>query len=173
MGFGEALRSAEFLILVLLGLLALVVWPMSVVVPAQSAAVIERRGQFLRVAPMGLTFKMPLIDKVRAVVDLKNRYLTVPGRAHASEDGRTLYVNAIVDYRVEDPSAYIYGPPVPAALLERAAAAAIDAAPPVSGGTLTRTWTDTLNSVLVRSLEQVAAPIGVRILGVRTQALES
>lgn len=90
----------------LAALVVLAALPMAVrLVPRRHCAVIERRRRLHRVAGEGLTALVPLVDRVRAVVDLRERVVPVPLRRLCTADHEVLAVAMVVRVRVIDPAA--------------------------------------------------------------------
>jgi regulator of protease activity HflC (stomatin/prohibitin superfamily) len=88
-----------------LGLLAALPTAAVRLVPRRHCAVIERRHRLHRVAGEGLTALVPLVDRVRAVVDLRERVVPVPRRPLGTADHEVLTVGLTVRMRVTDPAA--------------------------------------------------------------------
>lgn len=88
-----------------LGLLAALPTAAVRLVPRRHCAVIERRRRLHRVAGEGLTALVPLVDRVRAVVDLRERVVRVPPRRLCTADHEVLAVGLTVRVSVTDPAA--------------------------------------------------------------------
>lgn len=81
-------------------------------VPENQAVVIERRGQFRAVVTNGSASILPLLDKVRARIDLREQLMTL-------KNGPTVY------FQVIDPRAAVYNTPSYISALEQAARTAL------------------------------------------------
>lgn len=83
--------------------------PGFVVVPQQSAFVIERLGKFRQVLKPGLHFLIPLIDKIGYVHSLKEEASIVSNQSAITKDNVTIQLDGILYIRVEDAFDASYG----------------------------------------------------------------
>lgn len=89
------------------------------VVPREQAVVLERSGRFLRVAPSGVTIRLPGVDRVRARVFMGERVANFPPLRVATADGQLALIDVAIQYEVTDPRAVSYQVDDHAAALER------------------------------------------------------
>ncbi len=78
------------------------------VVSQSEVYVIERLGKFHKIADAGLTFIIPLVDRVRFVVSLKQQTLDVQPQEVITKDNVTIRINTVVFYKVVDPAKAVY-----------------------------------------------------------------
>ncbi|MPY85350.1 MAG: SPFH/Band 7/PHB domain protein [Actinophytocola sp.] len=78
------------------------------VVPQAQAAVIERLGKFKTVAPPGLNFLAPFLDKVRARIDLREQVVSFPPQPVITQDNLTVSIDTVVYFQVTDSRAAVY-----------------------------------------------------------------
>ncbi|MPY77146.1 MAG: SPFH/Band 7/PHB domain protein [Actinophytocola sp.] len=78
------------------------------VVPQAQAAVIERLGKFKTVAPPGLNFLVPFLDKVRARIDLREQVVSFPPQPVITQDNLTVSIDTVVYFQVTDSRAAVY-----------------------------------------------------------------
>ena len=97
------------LVLLALALVVVVLAVRSIrVIPAEHAAIVERLGRYQRTVPAGLTFTVPVIDRVRTpLVDL-NEQVIQGERSLATADSHLLSVSTTAHVRVIDPQAATY-----------------------------------------------------------------
>ena len=95
-------------ILVLLGIIALIAYHTIKVVRQSEVYVIERLGRFHKVADAGLTFIIPLFDKVRSVVSLKQQTMDIPPQGVITSDNVTITIDTVVFYKITDPAKAVY-----------------------------------------------------------------
>lgn len=103
---------------VVIGILLVVVLTGLFTVTQQTAAVIERFGKFVRIAPAGLNFKIPLIDRVAGRLSLRVQQLDVRVETKTKDNVFVFVIvsvqyhvleNKVVDafYRLQNPQAQI------------------------------------------------------------------
>ncbi|WP_253774725.1 SPFH domain-containing protein [Goodfellowiella coeruleoviolacea] len=78
------------------------------VIPQATAAVIERLGRFRTVAPPGLNFLVPFLDRVRARIDLREQVVSFPPQPVITQDNLTVRIDTVVYFQVTDPRAAVY-----------------------------------------------------------------
>ena len=79
------------------------------VVPQAKAFVIERLGAYDKTWPVGLHVKLPIVDRVAAVVSLKEDFLDFPPQPVITKDNVTIMIDTVVFYQITDPKLYTYG----------------------------------------------------------------
>ncbi len=79
------------------------------IVPQAKAYVIERLGAYDKTWPVGLHVKTPFIDRVAAVVSLKEDFLDFPPQPVITKDNVTIMIDTVVFYQITDPKLYTYG----------------------------------------------------------------
>ena len=79
------------------------------IVPQAETMVVERLGSYLTTWGNGLHFKLPLIDRVRATVSLKEQVADFPPQPVITKDNVTMSIDTVVFYKVMDPRLYCYG----------------------------------------------------------------
>lgn len=95
--------------LLVLLIIVLIVATMSIKIVKQSEVyVIERLGKFYKVADAGLTIIVPLFDRVRSVVSLKQQTMDVPPQGVITKDNVTITIDTVVFYQITDPAKAVY-----------------------------------------------------------------
>ena len=79
------------------------------IVPQAETMVLERLGSYHSTWSNGLHFKIPLIDRIRARVSLKEQVADFPPQPVITKDNVTMSIDTVVFYRVMDPRLYCYG----------------------------------------------------------------
>lgn len=79
-----------------------------IVVPASTAAVIERWHNFRTVLGPGVQMIMPFVDTVRAKVDLREQVGSYPPQPVITQDNQVLSVELVVYFQVFDARAAVY-----------------------------------------------------------------
>lgn len=93
------------ILLIIVGIVGL----LSIKVVRQSEVyIIERFGKYHTTAEAGLNFILPLIDKVRAVVSLKQQTMDVPPQGVITKDNVTITIDTVVFYQITEPMKAVY-----------------------------------------------------------------
>ncbi len=95
-------------IIVLLIVICFIAYSTIKVVRQSEVYVIERLGRFHKVADAGLTFIIPLLDKVRSVVSLKQQTMDIPPQGVITSDNVTITIDTVVFYKITDPAKAVY-----------------------------------------------------------------
>ena len=80
-----------------------------VVVPQQSAYVIERFGRFSRVLEAGLHFLIPGMERIAYVQNLKEEAIPVANQMAITMDNVTINIDGVLYIKIEDPVKASYG----------------------------------------------------------------
>ena len=70
--------------------------------------VIERLGKFHKVADAGLNIILPFIDRVRAIVNMKQQTMDVPPQGVITKDNVTITIDTVVFFQIMDPVKSVY-----------------------------------------------------------------
>jgi regulator of protease activity HflC (stomatin/prohibitin superfamily) len=100
----EALIAAIVVAVVAVALIASTVK----VVPQAHARIVERLGRYHRTLNAGLTFVIPVVDKVRSRVDLREQVVSFPPQPVITEDNLVVSIDSVIYFQVTDPKAATY-----------------------------------------------------------------
>jgi regulator of protease activity HflC (stomatin/prohibitin superfamily) len=78
------------------------------VVKQAEVYVIERLGKYHSTAEAGLNLIVPFVDKVRAVVSLKQQTMDIPPQGVITKDNVTITIDTVVFYQIMDPKRAVY-----------------------------------------------------------------
>jgi regulator of protease activity HflC (stomatin/prohibitin superfamily) len=78
------------------------------VVPQARAVVVERLGRYHRTLVPGLAVVLPLIDRVRERIDLREQVVAFPPQPVITEDNLVVGIDTVLYYQVTDPRAATY-----------------------------------------------------------------
>ncbi len=78
------------------------------VVRQSEVRIIERFGKYHSTAEAGLNFILPFVDKVRAVVSLKQQTMDVPPQGVITRDNVTITIDTVVFYQIIEPVKAVY-----------------------------------------------------------------
>ncbi|MBR1883691.1 MAG: SPFH/Band 7/PHB domain protein [Clostridia bacterium] len=96
-----------FLIVILIILAIVILFSIKVVKQAE-VYIIERFGKYYKTASAGLNLIVPFVDKVRAVVSLKQQTMDVPPQGVITKDNVTITIDTVVFYQIMDPVKAVY-----------------------------------------------------------------
>lgn len=101
--------SFSFGILVLLVVIFGVVLARSIrIIPQASAGIVERLGRYHRTLGAGLTIIIPFIDRLRPLIDLRERVVSFPPQPVITEDNLVVSIDTVIYFQVTDPKSATY-----------------------------------------------------------------
>ena len=87
---------------------ALLLWRTIVIVNQASSAIIERFGRYQRTLTPGLSILVPLVDRIRERVDMREQVASFPPQPVITEDNLVVSIDTVVYFQVTDPKAATY-----------------------------------------------------------------
>ncbi len=96
----------EFIIILII--IAIIAMTTIKVVKQAEVYIIERFGKYYKTANAGLNFIVPFVDKVRAVVSLKQQTMDIPPQGVITKDNVTITIDTVVFYQIMDPMKAVY-----------------------------------------------------------------
>ncbi|BDG10285.1 SPFH domain-containing protein [Anaeromyxobacter paludicola] len=157
--------SAVFLMVVLLAVFAVyVVAKTAVVVPQQSAYVVERLGRFSGVLEAGFHVLMPFFDAVRYRHTLKEQSFEIPEQICITRDNVQVAVDGILYLKVMDPQRASYGISDYLFAISQLAQTALRSE--IGKIDLDRTFEERthVNTQVVSELDKATGPWGIKVL---------
>jgi len=97
----------EFLLIFFVVFIVIAAFSIKVVRQAE-VYVIERFGKFHKVADAGLNIILPFVDRVRAVVNMKQQTMDVPPQGVITKDNVTITIDTVVFFQIMDPVKSVY-----------------------------------------------------------------
>jgi regulator of protease activity HflC (stomatin/prohibitin superfamily) len=104
-----AMTGPLILVLVLAGVVGFIIYKTAVIVPQQSAYIVERLGKYSRTLSSGFHPLFPFIDVVRYKHSLKETALDIPEQVCITKDNVQVAVDGILYLKVLDPEKASYG----------------------------------------------------------------
>ena len=144
--------------------LALIVLFLTVkIVPQQHEYVIETFGKYSRTLSAGLNIIVPIIDKVRSNVNLKEQVADFPPQPVITKDNVTMQIDTVVYYNVIDSKLYCYGVENPIIAIENLTATTLRNI--IGDLELDETLTsrETVNGKLKAIIDEATDPWGIRV----------
>ena len=103
------MTEALVVTVVLAGLMIIIVVKTAVVVPQQSAFVVERLGKFRETLGAGFHILMPFLDAIRYKHSLKERAVDIPEQVCITRDNVQVHVDGVLYLKVLNPERASYG----------------------------------------------------------------
>ncbi|MBM4383671.1 MAG: paraslipin [Deltaproteobacteria bacterium] len=154
-----------FVIVVLFAIIALIVIAKSaVVVPQQSAYVVERLGRFSGILDAGFHILLPFVDVIRYRHSLKENAVDIPAQVCITRDNVQVGVDGVLYLKVLNPERASYG--IQDYLFAIAQLAQTTLRSEVGKIDLDRTFEErtNINTALVTELDKASEPWGVKVL---------
>ncbi|MDP9239597.1 MAG: SPFH/Band 7/PHB domain protein [Actinomycetota bacterium] len=78
------------------------------IIPQARAAVVERLGRYSRTLPPGLAVVVPMVDRVRPLIDLREQVVSFPPQPVITSDNLVVGIDTVIYFQVTDPRAATY-----------------------------------------------------------------
>lgn len=150
-------------IVILLVILVVILASCVKIVPQANAFIIERLGGYLETWGVGLHVKMPFIDRVARMVDLKEQVVDFPPQPVITKDNVTMRIDTVVFYQITDPKLFTYGVENPIMAIENLTATTLRNI--IGDLELDETLTsrEVINTQMRQSLDQATDPWGIKV----------
>ena len=99
-------------------IVVIIIIPNIKIVPQAKAYVIERLGSYYTTWQNGLHVKLPFIDRVSRVVNLKEIVKDFDPQPVITKDNVTMQIDTVVYFQITDPKLYTYGVDQPISAIE-------------------------------------------------------
>lgn len=156
-------NSGIIALLVVLALLIVILASCVKIVPQAQAFVVERLGAYQGTWPVGIHFKMPLIDKVAKRVLLKEQVVDFAPQPVITKDNVTMRIDTVVFFMITDPRLFAYGVENPIMAIENLTATTLRNI--IGDLELDQTLTsrETINTKMRASLDVATDPWGIKV----------
>jgi len=157
--------SGELIVMLLLALLAFIILAKTaVVVPQQSAYVVERLGKYSSTLNAGLHILIPFIDVIRYKHSLKENAIDVPEQICITNDNVQVGVDGVLYIKVLDAERASYGITDFRFAISQLAQTTLRSE--IGKIVLDRTFEErsTINVSIVNELDKASAPWGVKVM---------
>ena len=78
------------------------------IIPQARAGVVERLGRYNRTLNPGLSLLVPIADRVRQLVDLREQVVSFPPQPVITEDNLVVNIDTVIYFQVTDPKSATY-----------------------------------------------------------------
>jgi regulator of protease activity HflC (stomatin/prohibitin superfamily) len=170
----SALQSfGAFLIPVILVTLFVVVLARAIrIIPQASAGIVERLGRYHRTLDAGLALILPFIDRLRPLIDLRERVVSFPPQPVITSDNLVVEIDTVIYFQVTDPKSAVYEIENFIMGIEQITITTLRNV--VGGIDLEQTLTsrDSINTALRGVLDEATGKWGVRVNRVELKSIE-
>lgn len=151
------------IIYVIIAILVIVLFLGLRIVPESYAFVVERLGKYYTVLNPGLHFIVPILDKVRRRVLLKEQVADFAPQPVITKDNVTMQIDSVVYFKVSEPRLYTYGVENPIMAMENLTATTLRNI--IGDLTLDETLTsrDRINSQMLAIIDEATDAWGIRV----------
>ncbi|MDD6323771.1 MAG: SPFH/Band 7/PHB domain protein [Bacilli bacterium] len=151
------------ILIAILFIVLIVFIPSIKVVPQSECYIIERLGSYYMTWSNGLHFKIPFIDRVAAVISLKEKVKDFAPQPVITKDNVTMQIDTVVYFQVTDPKLYTYGVENPINAIENLTATTLRNIIGELELDQTLTSRDIINSKMRSILDEATDPWGIKI----------
>ena len=153
----------EYVLIVLIVLLAIILIRNIRIVQQAKAYVIERLGAYKETWNVGMHLKIPFIERVAKVVSLKEQVADFPPQPVITKDNVTMQIDTVVYFQITDPKLYTYGIEQPMVAIENLAATTLRNI--IGDMELDQSLTsrDTINAKMRSILDEATDPWGIKV----------
>jgi regulator of protease activity HflC (stomatin/prohibitin superfamily) len=78
------------------------------IIPQASAGIVERLGRYHRTLGAGLVLIIPFIDRLRPLLDMRERVVSFPPQPVITEDNLVVSIDTVIYFQVTNPKSAIY-----------------------------------------------------------------
>jgi regulator of protease activity HflC (stomatin/prohibitin superfamily) len=164
---------AFVIVVIVIVVVALIMLVRSVrIIPQANAAIVERFGRYTRTLHAGLAVLMPVVDRVRATIDLREQVVPFPPQPVITEDNLVVNIDTVIYFQVTDPRAATYEIINYIQAIEQLTVTTLRNI--IGGMDLERTLTsrDEINAHLRGVLDDATGKWGIRVNRVELKAIE-
>jgi regulator of protease activity HflC (stomatin/prohibitin superfamily) len=142
------------------------------IIPQASAGIVERLGRYHRTLDAGLALIIPFIDRLRPLIDLRERVVSFPPQPVITSDNLVVEIDTVIYFQVTDPKSAVYEIENFITGIEQITITTLRNV--VGGIDLEQTLTsrDSINSALRGVLDEATGKWGVRVNRVELKSIE-
>lgn len=152
-----------FIILIILGITSVKV------VPQANAMIVERMGAYMGTWEVGIHFKLPIIDRVAKVINLKEQVADFPPQPVITKDNVSMRIDSVVFFQIMDPKLYAYGVTNPLMAIENIVATNLRSIIGQMELDATLSSRDEINNTMTRKLDEDTDRWGIKVLRVEVK----
>jgi regulator of protease activity HflC (stomatin/prohibitin superfamily) len=142
------------------------------IVPQARARNVERLGRYRKTLEPGLNMVIPLIDKVRPMIDLREQVVSFTGQRVITEDNLVVSIDTVLFFQVTDPRAAQYEINNYIQAIEQLTATVLRSVIGTMDLEDTLTSRDKINAALRGVLDEASGKWGIRVTRVEIKAID-
>jgi regulator of protease activity HflC (stomatin/prohibitin superfamily) len=150
------------------GFLSRSIW----LIPPSRARNVERLGNFHKTMQPGLNFVIPMIDKVKDLIDLREQVVSFTGQRVITEDNVVVAIDTVLFFQVTDPRAADYEIVNYIQAIEQLAATMLRSVIGSMDLEQTLTSRDKINTLLRGVLDDASTKWGIRVTRVEIRSID-
>ncbi len=171
MGLGLAL--AELIVGLVVALLVIIVMVKTVrIVPQARARNVERLGRYRKTLEPGMNFIIPLIDRVKPLIDLREQVVSFMGQPVITEDNLVVLIDTVLFFQITDPRAADYEIVNYIQAIEQLTATMLRSVIGSMDLEQTLTSREGINNMLRGVLDEASGKWGIRVTRVEIKAID-
>jgi regulator of protease activity HflC (stomatin/prohibitin superfamily) len=164
---------AESAIAAVVALLVVITVMRSVrIVPQARARNVERLGRYRKTLEPGLNFVLPMIDRVKPMIDLREQVVSFNGAPVITEDNLVVLIDTVLFFQVTDPRAADYEIVNYIQAIEQITATMLRSVIGSMDLEQTLTSRDKINALLRGVLDDASGKWGIRVTRVELKAID-
>ncbi len=164
---------AEGLIGAIVAILVVITVMRSVrIVPQARARNVERLGRYRKTLEPGLNFVIPMIDRVKPMIDLREQVVSFAGAPVITEDNLVVLIDTVLFFQVTDPRAADYEIVNYIQAIEQITATMLRSVIGSMDLEQTLTSRDKINALLRGVLDDASGKWGIRVTRVEIKAID-
>jgi regulator of protease activity HflC (stomatin/prohibitin superfamily) len=164
---------AESVIAAVVALLVVITVMRSVrIVPQARARNVERLGRYRKTLEPGLNFVIPMIDRVKPMIDLREQVVSFAGAPVITEDNLVVLIDTVLFFQVTDPRAADYEIVNYIQAIEQITATMLRSVIGSMDLEQTLTSRDKINALLRGVLDDASGKWGIRVTRVEIKAID-
>src|SRR5438067_770624 len=142
------------------------------IVPQARAGVVEGLGRYHKTLDPGLAVVMPVIDRLRPMIDLREQVVSFPPQPVITEDNLVVNIDSVIYFQVTDPKSATYEIANYIQAIEQLTVTTLRNV--IGGMALEKTLTsrDEINSALRGVLDEATGKWGIRVNRVELKAID-
>jgi len=159
-------------VLIAAALVALLAIKTVQIIPQARAANVERFGRYRRTLEAGLNVVVPVLDRVKPLIDLREQVVSFADQPVITEDNLVVHIDTVLFFQVTDPRAADYEIVDYATAIEQLSATMLRSVIGSMDLEQTLTSRDRINAMLRGVLDEASGKWGIRVTRVEIKALD-
>lgn len=139
------------------------------VVPQKTTMIVERMGAYMATWEVGIHFKLPIIDRVAKVVNMKEQVADFPPQPVITRDNVSMRIDTVIFFQIMDPKLYAYGVTNPLVAIENIVATNLRSIIGQMELDATLSSRDEINNTMTRKLDEDTDRWGIKVLRVEVK----